>query len=303
MTNYKIYDCAIIGGGPAGLNAALVLGRARRDVILLDDQTNRNQVTHESHGFITRDGVSPAEFRKIGRTELQNYPSIQLADQRIINITQAEDPRHFILTTSDQQTFQAEKIILASGVKEKLPNIRGIESFYGKSLFNCPYCDGWELRDQPLIIINDTPHSAHLGKLVFNWSQDIVIATNGVTMNQEDRLQLEERGIVVVETPIKQLSGLDGQLQSVEFNSGEIINCSGGFVAPSFELNPLREMLGCEINEDGALIVDEFGRTTKSHVYAAGDVIDFRFSQLIASAASGNKVATAVNADLTNERF
>ncbi|WP_260682090.1 NAD(P)/FAD-dependent oxidoreductase [Alkalicoccobacillus porphyridii] len=299
----KIYDCAIIGGGPAGLNAGLVLGRAKRNVILFDDNTNRNQVTRESHGFITRDGASPAEFREIGRKELLSYPSVQLANKRITSIEETTDQKYFVLTTLDEDIFYAEKIILACGIKEELPPINGVETFYGTSLFNCPYCDGWELRDQPLIVISDSIHSVHLSKLVYNWSNDLVLATNGLKLDVKEKAVLEEKGIKVIEDSIKELRGNSGQLEQVEFVNSQRINRTGGFVAPNFQLNPLREILRLDITDEGSLVIDELGRTSRKHVYAAGDAVDFRFSQLISSAASGSKAAAAVNADLTSERF
>ncbi|MDQ0208835.1 NAD(P)/FAD-dependent oxidoreductase [Alkalicoccobacillus murimartini] len=299
----SIFDCAIIGGGPAGLSAALVLGRARRNILLFDDNSNRNQVTHESHGFITRDGTSPSEFRKIGRQELATYPSITSIAHTVTSITFIEDGSYFNVVTKDEQTFHAKKILLAVGFKESLPSIEGISTLYGKSLFNCPYCDGWELRDQPLIIINDSEHAAHLAKIVFNWSKDLVLATNGTEISSENRALLENKGITITTEKIRRLHGEYGQLSEVEFESGVIIKRSGGFVNPTFLFNPLRDELGCDFTESGALVVDEFGRTSKEHIYAAGDAISPAYSQLIVSAASGNKAAVALNADLTNEEF
>jgi thioredoxin reductase len=138
-----IVDCAIIGGGPAGLNAALVLGRARRRVLVFDDNHPRNAVTQESHGFVTRDGVKPHEFRAIAHQELRKYPSVDVQHVRVTAIRKASDA--FAITTEKGDVFSAKTVLLATGLKEILPPIDGLHDYYGKSVFCCPYCDGWEL--------------------------------------------------------------------------------------------------------------------------------------------------------------
>ncbi|WP_308807803.1 NAD(P)/FAD-dependent oxidoreductase [Alkalicoccobacillus plakortidis] len=287
----------------AGLSSALVLGRARRNILLFDDHTNRNQVTHESHGFITRDGTTPSEFRRIGNEELATYPSISTINRTVTSILRSKNESSFMITASGGQTFYATKVILAVGFKESLPPIDGIGGLYGKSLFNCPYCDGLELRDKPLVIINDTEHAMHMAKLLYNWSKDLVLATNGHSLNTEDRKKLESKGISVVTEKISRLIGEDGQLSHVEFESGTTIKRSGGFVAPTFIANSLKEQIGVDLTETGAIEVDDFGRTSKKHIYAAGDAISPALSQLIVSAASGNKAGVAVNVDLIELDF
>src|SRR5436853_2415150 len=141
-----IIDCAIIGGGPAGLNAALVLGRARRAVLLFDDNQPRNAVTQETHGFLTRDGVKPGELRHLAHLELRKYPTVEIRHTRITDVRNHEGLFELVADNSD--VVQARALILATGLKETLPAIAGIHDYYGKSLFNCPYCDGWELRDK-----------------------------------------------------------------------------------------------------------------------------------------------------------
>ena len=172
-------DCAIIGGGPAGLNAALVLGRARRKVLLFDDNNPRNAVTLHSHGFITRDGVTPAEFRAIAHGEIAKYPSCEVLPTRIRAVNRIGGTA-FELVAEDGEKFSADNVILATGLQETLPAVDGIYSYYGRSLFNCPYCDGWELRDKPLVIIAESEMAAsHLPKVIYQWSRDIVVCTNG----------------------------------------------------------------------------------------------------------------------------
>lgn len=225
-----IYDCAIVGGGPAGLNAALVLGRARRNTLLFDNNQARNRVTRESHGFITRDGIQPSEFRRLAHQDITNYESVDIISETVISVT-GIDTTYFELKT-ENGTFHSTKIILATGLKDEQPNIPDIERFYGTSLFSCPYCDGWELRDQPLAVIADK-NVFKLAKEVYTWSRDLMVFTNG-----EGRLEVEERdrllakGIQVYEDIIAGLEGKDGQLHSIRLEDGTLINRAGGFVTP-----------------------------------------------------------------------
>ena len=160
-----LFDCAIIGGGPVGLNAALVLGRARRNVILFDNNHHRNAVTHKSHGFITQDGVNPNEFRQIAHKEIGRYPSVKYKKREVISVIKNE-PSFELVTPKDEQ-YQSKTIIISTGLKDILPSIDNISDYYGKSLFSCPYCDGWELRDKPLVIIISKPIQGLLPFSVF----------------------------------------------------------------------------------------------------------------------------------------
>jgi len=298
-----IYDCAIIGGGPAGLNAALVLGRARKNVALLDNSRPRNGVTHASHGFITRDGIQPAEFRRIAYEEVLNYPSVRHWESEVTDIRRTE--HGFTLSTSKGELVQARKLILAFGLKEELPQIEGIRDFYGKSLFVCPFCDGWELRDQPLAIISENPNVFHTVKLVFNWSRDLIVCTNGSDhLTAEQRQQLAARGIRIVDTPVAAISGRNGLLERVHFTDGTFIERSGGFISPT-QLPHARfdEALGYKTTDNGGIVTDALGRTTVAGVFAAGDSAYVMPSQLIYAAASGSKAAMAVMAELTEEAW
>ncbi|MDO7906138.1 NAD(P)/FAD-dependent oxidoreductase [Paenibacillus sp. JX-17] len=295
-------DCAIVGGGPAGLNAALVLGRARKQVALFDNSQPRNAVTHASHGFITRDGVKPEEFRRIAYDEVLGYPSVRHWQTEVTEIQRTDSG--FILDTSSGERVLARKLILSGGLKEELPEIKGLRDLYGKSLFNCPFCDGWELRDQPLMIISDNASAAvHKAKLLYNWSRDLVLFTNGHDiLSAEQEEMLMSRGIRIVKTPIASLSGNSGMLQGVHFEDGTYMERSGGFIDP--KLVPHRrfdQVLGYETAENGGIVTDAMGRTTAAGIYAAGDSSYVMPSQLIYAAASGSKAAMGVVADLLEE--
>jgi thioredoxin reductase len=299
-----IIDCAIIGGGPAGLNAALVLGRARRTVLVFDNNQPRNAVTQEAHGFLTRDGVKPAEFRSIAHQEISKYPSVEIRHMRINNVSKHEG--WFELVADNGEVVQARTIILATGLKETLPTIDGIHDYYGKSLFSCPYCDGWELKDKPLLVIAEEGQRAfHLAKLVWNWSRDVVVCTNGhalLTTEQKEALQKKE--IQVVEDRIIALIGKRGQLERVVFATQGERERRGGFVASQLlQASPFTEELGCQMNAMEGIVTDPLGRTNIPGVYAAGDALLAVPHQLIIAAAGGSSAAAGVNADLTEREF
>lgn len=296
------YDCIIIGGGPAGLSAALTLGRARRKILLFDNGTNRNRVTQESHGYVTRDGIKPHEFKEIALTELQSYPSISISDQTVIEIK--KDDQQFVVNTSNNISYLTEKILLATGIQEEFP-IPQIRQYYGKSLFSCPYCDGWELKDKPLAIIAESEaHINHMTKLLYNWSQDLIVFTNGHQLSDIIQNEFQRKKIMVYTAIIKNLHGDEGNLYSIELETGENIVRSGGFVVPSFyRPNNLAIQLNCQVDENGGIITDNAGRTTVSGVYVAGETEKTGPSSLMIAAADGFKAATSINLDLTLLRF
>lgn len=306
-----IFDCVIVGGGPAGLSAALLLGRAKRQVVMIDHNKPRNAVTRSSHGFITRDGISPQQFRVLAQQDLAQYPGIQTIQQKVAHIEQVEAGLFKVTTEgvaegkTEYQSYLCRKIILATGLKESLPAIAGIEAYYGQSLFGCPYCDGWEMRDKPIVFITESIYAFHMVKQIYHWSNDLVVCTNGQNIfSTEQKDVLEAKGIVVNEQPIAALQGQDGQLEEVLFQNNTSIKRNGGFVTTSWQQgSQLAETLGCALNERGAIATDEIGRTSVKHIYAAGDNAIIEPAQLIVAAAEGNKAAMGVNIDLIMEEF
>ncbi|MFD2170336.1 NAD(P)/FAD-dependent oxidoreductase [Tumebacillus lipolyticus] len=298
-----MYDCAIVGGGPAGLNAALVLGRAGRTVALFDNNQPRNGVTHASHGFITRDGIQPAEFRRIAYEEVMRYPSVTQREDEVTDIRKLENG--FEIKTLAGESAQARKLIVAAGLKEIFPDIEGLHDFYGKSLFNCPFCDGWELRDQPLVIVSEDARVFHLTKMLYNWSKDLIVCTNGhAPFTEEQKNLLESKGIQLIETPVEAFEGQDGLLEQVRFADGTSILRSGGFIGPKWVAKAaFANRLGYETTNHGGIVADEMGRSSVPGLYAAGDAAYVGPSQVIYAAASGSKAAMAVCADLFEEDF
>lgn len=298
-----IYDCAIIGGGPAGLNAALVLGRARRTVALFDNNQPRNAVTHASHGFLTQDGVTPAEFRRIAYEEVLRYPSVEHHGRKVTSVRRTAEG--FEITADTGEPVHARKILVTTGLQEILPDITGVTEMYGSSLFNCPYCDGWELRDQPLIVVSDHERIYHLAKLLYGWSRDLVICTHGSsTLTDEQKRQLTSRDIIVTEQPVIAFHGQNGKLEQVEFADGSRISRTGGFITPAWVPQAgFCEELNYEKSELGGIQTDETGRSSIPGLFAAGEAASGGSSQLIMSAAAGSLIAVHINMELTEETF
>lgn len=162
-------DVVIIGGGPAGMGAALVTARGKKQVLLIDEEKPRNAVTNESHAFLTRDGIKPEDFREKGRRDLLRYPTISIKKGKIISIEKSLEGS-FKLTIESEEKISTKNIVLATGVKETLPDIKGIENYYGSSIFSCPFCDGWEMKDKPLILLTESVQAMHITKLLKNFN-------------------------------------------------------------------------------------------------------------------------------------
>lgn len=300
----KLYDCAIIGGGPAGLNAALILGRARRNVILFDNDNARNAITQESHGFITRDGIKPKKFREIAHKEIARYPSVVCAKREVTLVSKKKSK--FELVTSKKERYQSKTIIISTGLKDVLPSIDNIHDYYGKSLFHCPYCDGWELRDKPLVvIIGEQAQGFHFIQTIYNWSKDLIVCTNGDPFENSGRKAfLQNKGIRIIEHKIKKFAGKNGQMEKIVFKNGESESRIGGFVMPELiQSSKFGEQLGCKYNSLDGIAVDSFGRTNIQGIYAAGDASVINPAQIIIAAAEGVRAAAGVNADLTQKEF
>ena len=295
-------DCVIIGGGPAGLNASLVLARAKKNIILFDEDKPRNAVTHESHGFITRDGIKPSEFKRIAQQDLMKYPNIKLQNEKVLEIK--KEINSFSVLTKNG-LYKARKIILSTGLVDVLPSIDGIHDFYGTSLFSCPFCDGWELKDLPLVLITENPSGFHKVKLIYNWSKNLIVCTNGKKVFSMEQMELLSRKkIRVIEEEIAALHGEAGKLKTIRFKNGSEIERMGGFVSAGLkQASSLAQSLGCKQHNNGGIQIDNFGRTNIAGVYASGDISLSTPSQVINAASEGSIVAMSVINDLVHEDF
>lgn len=298
----KLLDVAIIGGGPAGLNAALMLGRARKNVVVIDEGRPRNAVTRETHGFLTRDGVSPSEFRRIAQEEISAYPSVSIVADTAVSITGTDG--QFLINTAQGETFACKKLLFAVGMKDQPLDVPGLAEVYGKSAFVCPYCDGWELRDKPLVIISKGAGVMHFAPLLSGWTNRFTICTNGPDeLTEAQREELRQHRVPVFNTPIRSIDSIDGMVQQVILEDGTTIPCEGIFFSPELVTgSDLPQSIGCHITEAGMVVVDDFGKTNIPGVYSAGDAASRQY-QAIAAAAKGAFTAAAINNELNLEAW
>lgn len=301
-----MYDVAIVGGGPAGLNAALMLGRARRRTLLCDAGRPRNAVSHASHGFLSRDGTDPAALRRAGREQLRQYETVQIREEEV----QAADARDggFVLSLpAGSELISARRLLIASGMRDELPPINGLTALWGRGTFPCPYCDGWEVRDQPLFAVGGGVGGAMFGLLLSKWSADVMLCTNGAgQLDEQVWALLRSRGVKVHEEPITGVEGRDGGVEVV-FAGGDRLKRRALFAHPELrQATGLPTRLGCAMTDDDAIRVSAFGLTSVPGLYAAGDAarpegLPFPAAQVVVAAAEGAKAAIAMDRDLLLE--
>lgn len=295
-------DVGIIGGGPAGLNAALVLGRARKSVVVIDEERPRNRVTRESHGFLTRDGISPAQFRRIAREQIAAYPSVSFVADAAEAITGSDG--NFHITTRQGTVYRCKKILFATGKKDLPLDIDGLADVYGISAFVCPYCDGWELRDQPLVLIVKGGAALHSARTISGWSARITICTNGPDdLTAEQREELNAHHVPVYDSPIVRIESSGGMVERVVLQDGSAIPCKGIFFAPKLAAgSDLPREIGCRMTEGGSVAADPFGKTNVPGVFSAGDSATEMY-QAITAASLGSLAAVGINTELLAEAW
>ncbi len=294
-------DAVIVGGGPAGLSAALILGRCRRRVLLCDAGHPRNRVSHGVNGFLTRDGTKPEELRRIGREELARYPNVEVRDIAVCDADRIEGG--FEVALEDGGRLRARKLLLATGLVEDLPDIPGFRHLWGRGTYNCPYCDGWENQDRPMAVYAKDDKGVGLALEMLVWSRDVVLCTDGpADLKPEDRDKLDRHGIRVVETRIDHLQG-EHRLERIMFADGSFLDCEALFyIYGEREPSPLAEKLGCEMGDKGVIETRSYERTNVPGLFAAGDA-SRRVQFAIVAAAEGAAAAFAINSELYKEDF
>ena len=290
-----MHDVIIVGGGPAGLSAALVLGRCRRRVLLFDAGQPRNRASRAMHGFISRDGIDPCEFRQIAREELRTYPDVELHEGEVVAVERGD--RRFTVALKDRRRFTARMLLLATGIIDELPRLEGFEQFWGRSIHLCPYCDGWEHRDQSIAVYGRGIEGVDLALEMLGWSRDLVLCTDGPSGVGADQLaRLAAAKIPVIETRIDRLEGEKDQISGVRFVDGTVHRCAAlFFAAPQSQCSNLGKELGCKFSEDGTTLdCKECASTNVPGVFVAGN--NSRGLQLvIMAAADGTQAAFTMN--------
>jgi thioredoxin reductase len=286
----------VVGGGAAGLNAALVLGRARRRVAVVDAGAPRNAPAAHVQGFLSRDGMPPAELSAAGRAEVTGY-GVELIEDQVVGVEAG-----FFVRLAGGQVLRARRVLVATGVRDELPDLPGVRERWGRDLLHCPYCHGWEVRDQPIGVLGTQPGSDQHAQLVRQWSDDVTYFVHTNDLTATEQTQLEARGIRIVRGEVARLVIDADRLAGVELTGGRVIERTAVFIRPGNlpHADGLLAGLGCELDAAGFVAVDATGRTSTPGVWAAGNVVDPR-AQVITSAGAGSAAAIAINADLVQE--
>ena len=296
-----MYDVVIVGAGPAGLSAALILGRCRRRVLVCDTGRPRNAASQAMHGYLTRDGMPPAEFLALGRRDLELYTTVELRQIAVSGATCTARSRFEIVLESGERVH-ARALLLATGVVDNLPNVPGFRDLYGRSAFHCPYCDGWEIHGQPIAIYGRGDSGAGLSLELTAWSRDLVLCTDGAAdLSGDHRDKLARNGITVREERIARLEGTDGILTQVVFENGErLARRALFFTTGQTQRSDLSIKLGCQFNEKGTVRTGKYETTHMPGLYVAGDASrDVQW--VVVAAAEGAEAAFAINTALIKE--
>jgi thioredoxin reductase len=294
----RTWDCIVVGAGPAGLNAALVLGRARRRVLVLDNAQPRNYATREMHGVLGHDGLDPADLRARGRAELGRY-GVEVVTAEVQD---AEVLDGAVRLTSARGTDLARTVLLATGMLDEVPDIPGFADVWGTSAHTCPYCDGFEHRDERLAVLAAGDRGEHLAVLLRQWSDDVVLLSNGAHDLAADRLaHVQAVDVPVIEAPVVGLDSDNGRLRRVRLGDDKTLDRDALFFYVGWRLRTdVARTLGCELRDDGSIAVDSDQATTIDRVYAAGNCSDPR-ALVPAASGSGATAAVAINARLSVE--
>ncbi|WP_458686382.1 NAD(P)/FAD-dependent oxidoreductase [Nocardia tengchongensis] len=287
------YDVVVIGGGAAGLSAATVLARARRAVVVVDAGEPRNAPARHTHGFLSRDGVEPAQLLADGRAEMIGYGGQLLAD-RVTGIERCEGG--FVVHAQDSM-LSTRAILVATGLRDILPPIAGLRAQWGIDVLHCPYCHGYEVRDTSIAVVggDNRPFTLHQAALVRQWSADVIFFPNGIELTEQERRALAARSIRIDSEAIAQISVRAGRVRGIELENGRLVPRQTVFVGPTFvPCDELLKDLGCTLGDNSWVTVDPTGHTTVAGVWAAGNVVDSP-AQLIGAAAAGSRAAIAIN--------
>jgi thioredoxin reductase len=270
-------------------------------VALFDNNQPRNYASQGMHGFISRDGMLPGEFRRISRDQLANYPNVEIFDATVVTGRQVAEGFEIVL--EDGTTFQSRKLILASGLKDELAPVEGFNRLWGRGVFPCPYCDGWEVRDLPLVVHYKGDAAFRMVRLLGNWSSDVTLCTDGpAELSEEQRRQLAAAGIPVREEKIARVEG-ENHLERVVFEDGSSIPCKGLFTKPiQTQRSSLAHALGCEIDEWGRVKTSPVGGTSIHGLYVAGDAQNSG-QNVVMAAAAGALAGGFVSEELAFENF
>ncbi len=298
----EVQDCIIVGGGPAGLNAAVVLGRSRRKVLVFDTATHRNRYSHGLHVYLTRDGILPPDFLQLCQPELKKY-GVKYKKKKVVQARKNSDG-FFVVKDEDANLYYSKKLLIATGLRDKLPDVKGMKEMYGTSVFHCPYCDGWEMRDKKLGVYARDKEGSELALALKTWSTDVTLYTDGKNRIKEENLEkLQINRIDVVRNKISCLEGEAGKLRKIIFQNGETRKCDAIFFVNGFEQQcDLVETFSVNMTRKGVALTNRFQQTNIEGLYVAGDASkDMHF--VVVAAAEGAKAGVIINKELQKQEL
>lgn len=298
----KNFDVIIIGGSYSGLSAGMSLGRSLRNVLIIDNGKPCNRQTPHSHNFVTQDGKTPGEIAKLAKEEVQKYNTVHFYNGTVVKTQKTTEG--FMIETSSGEKFNAKKLILASGMKDIMPDIPGFAECWGISVIHCPYCHGYEVKDQVTGILSNGEVAYEFSKLIFNLTKNLTLFTNGKAVLTDEQLEkLKQNKIILNEDEIKEIKHENGFIQKIVFKNGKGLPLQALYAKIPFEQNiNVSGDLGCEMTEQGFIKVDMMQKTTIPGVFACGDNVTMMRS--VANAvAQGNFAGVVVNKEFSDEEF
>lgn len=302
MINNTNLDVIIVGGSYSGLSATMALGRALRKVLIIDGGAPCNRHTPHSHNFITQDGEKPSVIADKSRAQVLKYPTVKFIND--IAQSGSKTETGFSITTASNQTFEAKRLIFATGLKDNMPSIKGFSECWGISVIHCPYCHGYEVRNQKTGIFANGEDVFHYAKLISNWTKDLTIFTNGAsTLTEEQTSKINEHNIKIIEKEIVRLNQKNGQIKQLVFKDNTTFNLDAIYHRAAFEQHcKIPQNLGCELSDQGLLKVDMFQKNNIEGVFACGDNAS-PLRSVAYAVATGNIAGAALNNSLIESEF
>lgn len=302
MTDSKKFDAIIIGGSYSGLSAGMALGRALRNVLIIDSGKPCNIQTPHSHNFLTQDGKTPKEISTLAKQQVENYETVKFYNGLAINGVKTENG--FEITTDSNEKFTAKKLIFATGIKDIMPDIKGFAECWGISVIHCPYCHGYEYSNDKTGILANGDVAFEIGKLINNWTKNLTIFTNGKsTLTEEQSAKLTKHSIKIIEKEIDYLSHKNGQIENIIFKDRSSETIKAIYARPKFEQHcEIPKLLGCEFTEQNHIKIDWFQKTTENGIFACGDNTSMMRSVSYAIA-MGGVAGSMANREIIEDEF
>jgi len=302
MAGKNIFDVIIIGGSYSGLSAGMALGRSLRNVLIIDSGKPCNRQTPHSHNFITQDGKTPQEISLTAKQQVEKYDTVSFYNGLATSAIKTKNS--FEITVGNAEKFIAKKLIFATGIKDIMPKIEGLAACWGISVIHCPYCHGYEVRNERTGILANGDIAFHYAQLISNWTKDLTVFTNGKsTLNQDQADKIKKNNISIIEKEINALNHDNGSIQEIVFSDNSTFQLKAMYTRPDFEQHcKIPEALGCELTEEGFLKVDMFQKTTVDGIFACGDNAS-PFRAVSNAVAAGNIAGAALNNGMIEEAF